>query len=74
MSEQDVSEFVIAGGGALIKKLPEIFTERIGKQVEVIDPFKNISISKKLDEDYIRDLAPLGAVAIGLALRRVGDR
>ncbi len=74
MSEEDVSEIVLSGGGALIKDLPQLFAERTGKNVTVLDPFRNISISKKLDEDYIRDLAPLAAVSIGLALRRIGDR
>ncbi len=74
MSEQDIAELVMTGGGAMVKGLKEVFSERMGREVEILDPFKNISISKRLDEDYIRDLAPLGAVAIGLALRRIGDR
>ena len=39
-----------------------------------MQPFKNIRIPKKFDLAYIEDVAPMAAVAAGLALRRPGDR
>jgi type IV pilus assembly protein PilM len=40
--------------------------------VELFDPFRNIKIdARKFDPDYMRDLVPEMAVAVGLALRGV---
>jgi type IV pilus assembly protein PilM len=74
MMGEEVAELVISGGGALIKGLTDRLRERTGIDVSIIDPFQNITISKKLDESYIRDIAPVAAVSVGLALRRVGDK
>ncbi len=74
MMGEEVVELILSGGGALIKGLPERIKERTGIDVSIIDPFQNITISKKLDESYLRDIAPIAAVSLGLALRRIGDR
>lgn len=74
MTGEDVSELILAGGGALVKGLADRIRDRIGVEVSLIDPFRNITISRKLDDAHIRDMAPLAAVSLGLALRRVGDR
>jgi type IV pilus assembly protein PilM len=39
-----------------------------------MQPFKNIKIPKKFDVTYIEEVSPMAAVAVGLALRRPGDR
>ncbi len=74
MSGEEIAEIIISGGGALVSGFPEMLAERTGMEVRRSDPFQNIEISKKLDEAYIREIAPIAAVAVGLALRRVGDR
>ncbi|MCL0083048.1 pilus assembly protein PilM [Thermodesulfovibrionales bacterium] len=71
--EIDIERVVLSGGTALIEGFSNTMAERLGMQVEVIDPFRNIKIPDKLDADYIKEIAPIAAVAIGLALRRVGD-
>jgi type IV pilus assembly protein PilM len=43
--------------------------------VEIVNPFKNIEINPKLfSPDYIQEVGPMIAVAMGLAMRRAGDR
>ncbi len=74
MAGDDVAEIILCGGGALIKGFADNLSDRVRTEVKIVDPFQNIAISKKLDEAYIRDLAPLAAVSVGLALRRLGDR
>jgi type IV pilus assembly protein PilM len=74
VSEEELSGIVLSGGAALIKGFSEMMAERLGIPVEIADPFKKIKISKKLDAALIKDLAPIAAVAVGLALRRSGDR
>lgn len=74
MAGEEVSEIILSGGGALIKGFPDILSEKTGIAVRIFDPFQNISISHRLNDAYIRNIAPMASVAVGLALRRVGDR
>jgi hypothetical protein len=42
--------------------------------VELFDPFKRVTFdARKFNADAV-EIAPTAAVAVGLALRRVGDR
>ncbi len=74
VSDEDISRVVLSGGVALTKGFADTMAERLGMPVEVLDVFKNITLSEKLDGNMVRELAPMGAVAMGLALRRPGDR
>lgn len=71
---EEISEVILSGGCALIKNFPKLFAEKIGVETKIIQPFKNIKIPKKFDVAYLEEIAPLLAVATGLALRRHGDR
>ena len=43
--------------------------------VEILNPFKLIEIdNRKFDPGFIMDVAPMAAVAVGLALRKAGDK
>jgi len=49
--------------------------ERFEAPIEAFDPFKRIAFDvKKFNVESAADVAPTVAVAVGLALRRVGDR
>lgn len=75
MVGEDVEIVVLSGGSAKLKGLPNILSERLGAMVEVANPFKNIYIDPKIfDANYLQDVAPIAAVAVGLAIRRIGDR
>lgn len=71
---EDINEIALSGGCALIKDFPKLLAEKVGVETKVIQPFKNIKIPKKFDLTYIEEMAPIAAVAAGLALRRPGDR
>ena len=71
---EDVNEVILSGGCALIANFPKLLAEKIGIEVKVMEPFKNIKIPKRFDVTYIEEMAPMAAVAAGLALRRPGDR
>jgi type IV pilus assembly protein PilM len=71
---EEINEVIMSGGGALVKDFPKLLAEKIGVETKVMEPFKNIRIPKKFDLAYIQDVAPMAAVAAGLALRRPGDR
>jgi type IV pilus assembly protein PilM len=49
--------------------------ERFGAPVETFDPFKKVAFDPvKLGVRDAERLAPTAAVAVGLALRKAGDR
>lgn len=69
-----IKEIILSGGCALIKGFPELLSERIGIEVRKAEPFRNIRIPKKFDLLGLEEIAPMLTVAIGLAIRRPGDR
>jgi type IV pilus assembly protein PilM len=71
---QDIHEVILSGGCALIKDFPKLFSDKIGIETKDIEPFKNIKVPKRFNLTYIEEIAPIAAVATGLALRRPGDR
>ncbi len=73
MFHEDINEVMLSGGGALVRGLPELLAERVGLEVRLAEPFKNINTGK-FDIAYIEDVSCMAAVAVGLAIRRAGDR
>ena len=74
-ADQEIDQIILSGGCARISNLDGFLKERLNMEVEINDPFRNIEINaKKFDPQYISENAPLAAVGIGLALRKVGDR
>jgi type IV pilus assembly protein PilM len=65
----------LSGGTARIPALFKVIEQRAGVPVEVLNPFKNIEVdNRKFDPAVIMNAAPAAAVAVGLALRRPGDK
>lgn len=71
---EEVNEIILSGGCALIRDFPRLLSDKAGVETKVMQPFKNIRIPKKMDAAFIEEMAPMAAVAAGLALRRQGDR
>ena len=47
----------------------------LGIEVQVIDPWRQITYDQKaFDAEYLQAMGPLFTVAVGLAMRRVGDK
>ena len=74
-ADTNFSKVYLSGGTAKIPALFKTIEARVGVPVEIINPFKSIEIyNRKLDPAFIMDVAPMAAVAVGLALRRPGDK
>jgi type IV pilus assembly protein PilM len=74
-SSDRISRILVAGGASRAEGFTEILGERFEVAVEAFDPFKKIALDpKKLGVSDPAEIAPTAAVAVGLALRRVGDR
>ncbi len=71
---ENIDEIILSGGGALIKDFDSLMSERVGINVKIVEPFKNIHIPDMFDMEYVKKIEPLLSVAVGLALRRVGDK
>lgn len=70
----NIKEIILSGGCALIRGFPELLSERTGIEVRKAEPFRNIRIPKKFDILGLEEIAPMLSVAVGLAIRRPGDR
>jgi len=65
---------MLSGGGALVANLEAVLQERFQVNVELLNPFRNIRYNESdFDPDWINRNAPAMAVAVGLAIRTVGD-
>jgi type IV pilus assembly protein PilM len=70
-----IDRIMLSGGASRAEGFTEMLTERFEAPVEVLDPFKRVGFDvKKFHVESAADVAPTVAVAVGLALRRVGDR
>lgn len=67
-----VQKILVSGGGSKLAGLTEYLEGRFEIPVERFDPFRRIKIdARRFDPDYMRDVVPEMAVAVGLALRGV---
>ncbi len=67
-----VQKILISGGGSKLSGLAEELSSRLELPVEVLDPFRSIKVdTRKFDPDYLSEIMPEMAVAVGLALRGV---
>lgn len=69
-----IDRIVVSGGASRAEGFTEMLTDRFEAPVEIFDPFKRITFDAKKFATAAADVAPTVAVAVGLALRRGGDR
>ncbi len=70
-SSGEIKKIYLSGGCAKIKLLPSLIEERIGTPVEVFNPFQTMEYNTgEYSPEYLKEVGPMAAVAIGLALRR----
>src|SRR5438876_3055555 len=73
--ESAVQKILISGGGSKLTGLMEYLAHRFEIPVEVFDPFRQIRVdARSFDPDYMREVVPEMAIAVGLALRGVESR
>ncbi len=69
-----LDRLILAGGSAQVLNLDQVLKERFQVPVEVMNPFRNVRYSESsFDPEWINRHAPAMAVAVGLAVRTVGD-
>jgi len=74
-SDDRIQRVYITGGVSRHPQVRGRLAERLGLDVELLNPFRNIIIDEKqFDMEYIDAIGPLMSVAVGLAMRRMGDK
>jgi type IV pilus assembly protein PilM len=65
-----IDRMLIAGGSSKVSELTDYLSEKFQMPVERFDSFRSIRFDpKKFDDEYLRELSPNMAVAVGLAVR-----
>jgi type IV pilus assembly protein PilM len=74
-SSDKIDRIMLSGGASRAEGFTEMLSERFEAPVESFDPFRKVAFDgKKLRTESAAEIAPTVAVAVGLALRRSGDR
>ena len=70
-----VQKILISGGGSKLTGLADFLARRFEVSIEMFDPFRKIKVDARgFDPDYMREIVPELAIAVGLALRGVDAR
>jgi type IV pilus assembly protein PilM len=70
-----IDRLILSGGASRVHGFGEMLQDRFGTPIEDFDPFRRIAVdTKKLSPEQREAIGSTGAVAVGLALRRAGDR
>lgn len=73
-SEGAVEKIILSGGCALTPNLVSVLEGRFGVPVELINPLRRIHYKEgDFDAAWLASIAPMLTVAVGLAIRQVGD-
>ena len=72
---EKISRLYLSGGGSKLRDFDMILQQQTGIPVEIVNPFKKVEYAgKNFDMEYLREIGPIMAVGVGLALRKVGDK
>lgn len=73
-STEKIDEIVLSGGSARVVNLDSQLKERFGITVEIMNPFRQIDTAGAgVSPEWLSDNAPSLAIAVGLAVRRLGE-
>jgi type IV pilus assembly protein PilM len=73
-SSDRIDRIMLSGGASRAEGFNEMLSERFEAPIEALDPFKRVAFDAKRFKTDPAEIAPTVAVAVGLGLRRVGDR
>ena len=73
-TSDQIDRIMLSGGASRVDGLREVLQERFEAEVEDFDPFKTVTWDPKKLGAEAADISATAAVAVGLALRKAGDR
>ena len=73
--DETIEKIFVSGGSCRIPGFFKLLELETDSQVEELNPFANLQINEKIfDPRYLSYMAPQACVAVGLALRSIGDK
>lgn len=73
--DDQIKRIILSGGGANIAEFRQLLASEASTVVETLNPLKKFTVDEKaFDPEFIRQIAPQAAIAMGLAMRRVDDK
>jgi type IV pilus assembly protein PilM len=73
--DDQIKRIILSGGGANIAEFRQLLASEASTVVETLNPLKNFTVDEKaFDPEFIRQIAPQAAIAMGLAMRKVDDK
>lgn len=74
-NDDRITRIYLSGGCSKISNILVSINEKLGLPVEMINPFAKLKFNEKdFDPEYLQEIAPLMAVTVGLAIRRIADK
>lgn len=69
-----VDEVMLSGGGASVLNLESILSDKFAFPVHTLNPFRSIHVNEgDFNPEWLSEVGPSMAVAVGLAIRKLGD-
>ena len=73
--DEKIEKILVSGGSCRIPDFQKYLNLETGIPVEELNPFTNLVIDdQSFDPKYLKYMAPQAGVAVGLALRSIGDK
>jgi len=73
--DDQIKRIILSGGGANIAEFRQLLASEASTVVETLNPLKKFTVDEKaFDPEFIRQIAPQAAIAMGLAMRKVDDK
>jgi type IV pilus assembly protein PilM len=69
-----IDRIVLSGGASRVEGFVDALRDRFDTPVEPFDPFRQVTFDARKLGHSAEEMSPLAAVAVGLALRKTGDR
>ncbi|HOG12482.1 MAG: type IV pilus assembly protein PilM [Smithellaceae bacterium] len=71
----EIKQVLLSGGSSRIAGLSDLLSQRLNIGTQLVNPLAKIGYNKKnIDEGKLDSIRTIGAVAIGLGLRKIGDK
>ena len=73
-TDRMLDKLYLCGGTSQVANITDALSDRLGAEVELMNPFRKVTPSgRDASPEMINDMMPTASVAVGLALRKVGD-
>ena len=72
--KEKIDRIILSGGSSKVANLTSILQQKMNIPVEVLNPFASIKYDESVyDPAWVNDIGPSMVIAVGLAIREVGD-